>query len=156
MDIRADPLHSSKDRAGSDDGVGNAPWASWQEESWRGGQNIPMNLISNQRGSPSLPNNKQSNWITCITSKVPWRYTGERNTITVHQASFWLNCVAKWRMLMFFQVTPPLKSPLIFKVFDFLLPCQVRFIWLTAWCVVFVLDVLYCNHRKGRNINEVW
>lgn len=60
MDIRADSLHSSKDRAGGDDSVGNAPWAGWQEESWR---SIPMNLISNQRGSPSLHNN-QSNRIT--------------------------------------------------------------------------------------------
>lgn len=58
MDIRADSLYSSKDRSGSDDGVGNAPWESWQEDSWRGGQSIPMDLISNQRGSPSLHNNQ--------------------------------------------------------------------------------------------------
>lgn len=66
MEIRADSLYSSKDYSGSDDGVGNAPWASWQEESWKGGHSIPMNLISNQRGSPSLHNN-QSNWITYYT-----------------------------------------------------------------------------------------
>lgn len=60
MDIRADSLYSSKDRSGSDGGVRNAPWASFQEESWKGGQAISMNLIPNQRGSPSLHNN-QSN-----------------------------------------------------------------------------------------------
>ncbi|XP_069560971.1 transmembrane channel-like protein 5 [Brachyistius frenatus] len=37
---------------GRGDAAVRAPWPGWQEESWRGGENLPMDLLSTHTGNP--------------------------------------------------------------------------------------------------------
>ncbi|XP_041641782.1 transmembrane channel-like protein 5 [Cheilinus undulatus] len=50
---RTDTHYSSNAQPSSNGGVGRAPQGSWREESWRGGESIPMGHISTHSGSPA-------------------------------------------------------------------------------------------------------
>lgn len=65
-----------------------------------------------------------------------------------------LNCVAKWHMLMFSQVTPPFKFTRTLTVFDFLLPCQVKFLQFAFRC--FRLSLQDAPLPSSQKRQEYW